>query len=588
MCGIAGLVLADGSQPLPKQLDRLVSAISHRGPDGEGRLTIGGTTLAHRRLAIIDLQTGDQPFQDSYGTSLIANGEIYNYRELTEKITDGVLSSKSDCELPLHLYRYHGLAFTEHLRGMYALAIHDSKRGRLVLARDPFGIKPLYYVKNKGCFAFASEPQALVAAGLASRTPCTSAFGELLNKQFIGGRSTAFAEIKRVLPGETLVIEKGQIIEKRYLAALPSDGPREKDFAGLEARLDALLSDSVNVHQRSDVPYGMFLSGGVDSSALLAMMARLNSKPVLTYTAGFDSKSVADERIQARSVAKAVGATHVEITITQQDFWRDLPAIAAALDDPCADYAIVPSFELARVAAKDVKVILSGEGGDELFAGYGRYRRALRPRWLGGREPRMHGLFDRMNVLREASSPHTPSLPDSQLASSSMYSRLQVAQAMDFVDWLPHDLLTKLDRCLMAHGLEGRTPFLDRPLAEFAFCLPDRAKIRGTHGKWLLRSWLGKQLPAAKPFSRKRGFTVPVGEWIRARGQQLGDLVAAQPGVKALCRSGSVAPLFQSRNKHAGQAAWVLLFFSLWYRRHILNLTPEGDVFDCLSSSAEC
>ena len=587
MCGIAGLVFTDGSQPSVDQVDRLASALKHRGPDGEGRLNVGEVSLVHRRLAIIDLETGDQPFEDGDGISLIANGEIYNYRELSKQIPDGLLSSKSDCELPLYLYKYHGLGFTEHLRGMYALAIYDLKKDLLVLARDPFGIKPLYYVENERYFAFASEPQALISADLASRTPSEAQCRELLNRQFISGRFTAFADVKRILPGETLIVKKGEIIERLCLPALPDRGPRGKEVAGLEARLDDALADSVNLHQRSDVPYGMFLSGGVDSSALLAMMARLNSSPVLTYTAGFDSKSVPDERGLARSVAEAVGATHTEITVTQQDFWRDLPAIAEALDDPCADYAIIPSFALARAASKDVKVILSGEGGDELFAGYGRYRRALRPRLLGGRKSRLRGLFDGADILRE---PDVLSNFDSERYRSTVglkYSRLQAAQAVDFVDWLPNDLLIKLDRCLMAHGLEGRTPFLDRTLADFAFCLPDRAKVTVGRGKWLLRRWLSKQLPVAKPFSRKRGFTVPVGEWMETRRQQLGDLVAAQPGVKELCKSGSVAPLFQIRNKKAGQAAWVLLFYSLWYRRHILNLSPDGDVFDCLSSSVE-
>ena len=587
MCGIAGVVSTDGSHPSPKIVDRLVSAITHRGPDGEGRLTVGGATLVHRRLAIIDLETGAQPFRDNDGISLIANGEIYNYRELAAEMPAGTLLTKSDCELPLHLYKNFGLDFTTHLRGMYALAIYDVKKSRLVLARDPFGIKPLYFVEKNGYFAFASEPQALVEAGFSSRTPSVSACKELLNRQFISGRCTAFEDVKRVLPGEMVIIEQGHIVDKRRVNALPTEGACEHNVVSLEARLDEVLADSVAVHQRSDVPYGMFLSGGVDSSALLAMMARLNSDPVLTYTAGFDSKTVADERVQARAVANAAGAAHVEVIVTKQDFWRDLPTIAAALDDPCADYAVVPSFELAREASKDVKVILSGEGGDELFAGYGRYRRALRPRWLGGRESRTSGLLDHMNVFRTPDSRRVCDQSDSKLLSVPTYSRLQAIQAADFVDWLPHDLLIKLDRCLMAHGLEGRTPFLDPYLAKFAFCLPDRAKIRGRQGKWLLRNWVNKQLPAAKPFSRKRGFTVPVGEWIRQRGQQIGELVAAQPGVQALCQPGSVAPLFAVPNKKAGQAAWALLFFSLWHRSHILDLKPEDDVFDCLSASAE-
>ena len=254
--------------PSPGQVDRLTDALAHRGPDGEGRLEIGDTTLVHRRLAIIDLETGDQPFQDRAGVSLIANGEIYNYRELTTEIGPGTLSTKSDCELPLHLYKCYGLSFTHHLRGMYALAIHDSIKGQLILARDPFGIKPLYYVSSPHYFAFASEAQALIEAGFAPRTLSPGACRELLNKQFISGKSTAFGEIFRVLPGETLVVKQGEIVEKRYLSALPERCPSGNDFVSLESQLDAFLMESVDFHQRADVPYGMFLSGGVDLSLI--------------------------------------------------------------------------------------------------------------------------------------------------------------------------------------------------------------------------------------------------------------------------------------------------------------------------------
>ena len=583
MCGIAGYVRRGGFVPSPGQVDRLTGALAHRGPDGEGRLEIGDTTLVHRRLAIIDLETGDQPFQDRAGVSLIANGEIYNYRELTTEIGPGTLSTKSDCELPLHLYKYYGLSFTHHLRGMYALAIHDSIKGQLILARDPFGIKPLYYVSSPHYFAFASEAQALIEAGFAPRTLSPGACRELLNKQFISGKCTAFEEIFRVLPGETLVVKQGEIVEKRYLSALPERCPSGNDFVSLESQLDAFLMESVDFHQRADVPYGMFLSGGVDSSALLTVMARLNSEPVLTYTAGFGSASVPDETSQARAVAKALGATHVEVNITEKDFWRDLPNIAAALDDPCADYAIVPSYGLAREAAKDVKVILSGEGGDELFAGYGRYRRALRPRWLGGRDAQRNGFLDQITVLKK----EVPPEPRQNTMNLSQYTRLQALQAEDFVDWLPHDLLIKLDRCLMSHGLEGRTPFLDKPLADFVFCLPDREKVNFRRGKKLLRSWLDKRLPNAQAFARKKGFTVPISRWLGERSKELGGMVSRQPGIQELCVPDTVVSVFGTRSKRAVQASWRLLFFSLWHRRHVLGLVPEGDVFDCLSASSE-
>ena len=312
-------------------------------------------------------------------------------------------------------------------------------------------------------------------------------------------------------------------------------------------------------------------------------MVQQNQQAVVAYTAGFDSDSVPDETIEARRIAKSMGAKYSEVRISRDDFWNELPSIAAALDEPCADYAIIPSYILARHASKDVKVVLSGEGGDELFAGYGRYRRALRPRWMGGRSAAPL-IFDKLKVL----SSSLGQLETEGFENSQFSTPLQRLQAIDFGNWLPNDLLLKLDRCLMAHGLEGRTPFLDRSLVDFAFRLPDQAKIRQGRGKWLLRQWLAKRWPDAGAFTRKRGFTVPVREWMETGGKRLGELVAAQPGVQEVCEPGSVIPIYCRSGKRLGKAAWALLFFALWHRKHVLGLSPTGgDVYDCLSSSAQ-
>jgi len=262
-------------------------------------------------------------------------------------------------------------------------------------------------------------------------------------------------------------------------------------------------------------------------------------------------------------------------------------AIAAAVDDPAADYAIVPTWRLAKAAhAAALKVVLSGEGGDELFAGYGRYRSAMRPWWLGGRAMRRRGTFEGLGVLRAASIGWRDGVAaDEAVAGTGGRTRLQAAQAVDVAGWLPNDLLTKLDRCLMAHGVEGRTPFLDSEVAAFAFRLPDRLKIRGERGKWLLRRWLDRTLPAAGAFAAKRGFTVPVAEWIRAEGARLGPLVARAPGVAEIAEAAAVEALFRAEGKRTGFAAWTLLFWALWHRRHALGLRPDGDVFHCLASS---
>lgn len=583
MCGIAGIVAHNGQHPDPAILRRLADALGHRGPDGRGDYRRGNVGMVQNRLSIIDLEGGRQPILDDDGRAIVANGEIYNYIELKAALPEVRFATNSDCEPPLHLYARQGLAFVRQLRGMYALAIHDPAKQQVVLARDPFGIKPLYVTEGPFGVAFASEPQALVAAGLVDPCIDPQALHELLQLQFTCGSGTVLRGIRRVAPGETLVIADGRVTESRLLPALPEHGSEDGDGATLLDRLDRVLMDSVDVHQRADVPFGMFLSGGIDSSALLAMMARLNPRPVLAFTAGFPGTGVHDERDHARALAQAVGARHVEVDFTEADFWTLLPQVSAAMDDPAADYACLPTFKLAQRARQEVKVILAGEGGDELFGGYGRYRGAMRP-WPLTKPMRRSGTFDGLDVLRAAPAGWRDRLAATERAARLPgRSRLQMAQATDCTDWLPNDLLIKADRCLMWNAVEGRVPFLDREVARFAFNLPDRWKVRKTSGKWLLRLWLDKALPAAKPFERKRGFTVPVAEWIAAR-PELGELVARQPAIEALAKPGAVRHLFAHCGKKTGFACWTLLFYALWHRRHVDGKAPEGDVFETLTA----
>ncbi|MFC3227812.1 asparagine synthase (glutamine-hydrolyzing) [Marinibaculum pumilum] len=579
MCGIAGIIAAPGTEVNLDAVYAMRKALKHRGPDGDGLYVNGSIALAQTRLAIIDLATGDQPLYAPGGIALVANGEIYNYLELKQEMAEAHFATASDCEVPLHLYRREGPDFAEHLRGMYAIALHDAAEDRLLLSRDPFGIKPLYYVAGPAGLAFASEPGALLDAGLAPRRIVPRSRDELLQLQFTTGRDTIFEGIQRLLPGETLVVSRARIVERRRIDPLPALPPVQIGEAAALAELDKVLLESVTLHQRSDVPYGMFLSGGVDSAALLAAMARVNDRPVLAYTAGFDRGEVNDERAHARAVAGALGAEHVEVEFGEQDFWDLLPRIAAAVDDPAADYAVLPTWKLAERAAQDVKVVLSGEGGDEIFAGYGRYRSAIRPWWRGGRAMRPRGIFDGLGVLRQEPTGWRDGIVAAEsLSGGKDRNRLQSVQAVDCADWLPNDLLTKLDRCLMAHGLEGRTPYLDPALAAFAYRLPDGLKIRGRLGKYLLRAWLDKAVPVAGAFTRKRGFTVPVGSWIAARGDRLGPLVAAQPGVAEACHPDAVRRLYGATGKHAAFACWTLLFYALWHQHHVVGRPAEGDV----------
>ena len=591
MCGIAGLMTRDGSPPSKTKLKDMLYSIGHRGTDGEGLHLAKGVGLGHNRLAIIDLDTGEQPLHDLQGNVLVANAEIYNYLELKNNLSNVQFATASDCEAPLHLYQRYGKDFVKYLRGMYAIAIYDSTNDSLLLTRDPFGIKPLYYCETISQFAFASEPRALLDAGITNRQIVSPQRNQLLQLQFTCGRQTIFKDIQRVLPGETLVIRQGRIVARYYTDVFLNDKkvlPAPTSVENALELLDQVLCESVKIHQRSDVPYGLFLSGGIDSTAILALMARLNDRPVRTYTVGFSGTSVHDERTHAKSIAANVGAEYEEIEFSESDFWSLLPKVAASVDDPTSDYAILPSWKLARKAACDLKVVLCGEGGDELFAGYGRYRRILRPWWLGGRNLRTRGILDGLDVLR--TEPHAWRYAFGVAQSNAKIpdrTPLQIAQATDCTDWLPNDLLTKLDRCLMSHGLEGRTPFLDRDVSNFAFHLPDNMKIQRGFGKWILRQWLQRVMPEARPFERKRGFTVPVGEWMRRDGQKLGQLVAYHPAIISICKPDRVKKLFVSADKRAGIASWTLLFYSLWHHSFVENQPTDGNIFDTLANAAK-
>ncbi len=586
MCGIAGLIAApEAPAPDPATLAALERALAHRGPDSSGHTLVGRVGLVHNRLAIIDVAGGDQPlFAGS--AALVGNGEIYNYRELRTVMPQTQFATESDNEVPLHLWLRDGAEFARELRGMYALAIHERASRTVTLARDPFGIKPLYIAQTTAGLAFASEAQALLAAGIVPRAVRPAARDELLQMQFTTGAETIFPGIRRVLPGETLVCADGRVLEHHRLSALPEGGPEEINEVAALARLDRALTESVDLHQRSDVPYGMFLSGGIDSTVLLTLMARLNASPVLAFTAGFAAPGAADEREAAGAVARALGARHETIEVTEAMVWQYLPQIVACMDDPAADYAIIPTWFLAQRARQDVKVVLSGEGGDEMFAGYGRYRSAARPWWRGGRVMRGRGTFDRLDVLRVRPPAWRDGIAAAEAeAATAGRTRLAVAQATDIADWLPHDLLLKLDRCLMAHAVEGRTPFLDPGVAAAAFRLPDAMKVRDGMGKWLLRQWLARNCPAARPFARKQGFTVPIGAWIAGVGERLGPLVAMQPGIAEIAEPARVTALFRhAAGRREAFAAWNLLFYALWHRTHIQGMAPDGDVFDTLAA----
>ena len=566
MCGIAGILAQDATEtPEVALVQRMIQAIAHRGPDGVRVEARAGWTLAHARLSIIDLEGGWQPLHAA-GATVIGNGELYNYLETAQAFDLALdLATGSDFEPFLRLFARVGEAALDEVRGMYALCARREGEPP-ILARDPFGIKPLYVRRRRRDTLFASEPRALFVGDAEPPTVDRERAEELLALNYTLGEASILRDATRVAPGATTASPQ------RRGWAVELHAPAPTSTRAALARLDTVLEESVRLHQRSDVPYGLFLSGGIDSASIAAMMRRLNTRAVTAFTCGFDAPGACDERAGAERVARALDLDWRETTLGPEDFWRIAPEVAWALDDPTADFATLATYKLAEAARGVLTVVLTGEGGDELFAGYGRYRRALRPDWLGGRpaEPQVRAPFLKdggagaLARWREAAG-------RAGVAAGGALTRLQAAQAGDLATWLPNDLLLKLDRCLMAHGLEGRTPFLDKIVADFAFHLPDRMKLRGRRGKWLLRKWLARTCPAADAWGRKQGFTVPVADWIAPHAPAIAPRIAANEGVRQLCNAEAVVAVFQRAD--LADRRWPLLFYALWWNIHIGGAT---------------
>ncbi|MGO4724688.1 MULTISPECIES: asparagine synthase (glutamine-hydrolyzing) [unclassified Inquilinus] len=587
MCGIAGLVTCRSGPPDAAMLSRLERALDHRGPDSSGRFVGDGVALISTRLAIVDVAHGQQPFHGPADTVLVANGEIYNAPALRATVGVEHLATGSDCEPLVHLYAGRGPSFAEDLRGMYAIAVYDRPRRRLVLSRDPFGIKPLYYVESGGTFAFASEPQALFKAGLARPEVATPQRAELMQLKFTTGEDTIFPQVRRVLPGETLVVEDGRIVQRLHRAALPAAmAGWTGDPDCTLAALDRVLEDSVGVHLNSDVPCGLFLSGGVDSSLLLAYVRRMAGRRVQAITIGYDGADPADESREAIRVAALAGADCERVEMDAAAFWALAPAVAAALDDPTGDPAALPTYCMAQAAAKGgLKVMLCGEGADELFGGYVRYRRTRLPwRWVT-RGARAEGIFHGLDGVSGLEGWRTALGAVERRETEAGRTLLQTLQAIDCDEALPNALLAKLDRCLMRHGVEGRTPFIDPVVADFAFSLPDSTKIGLKRGKLLLRRQLAAMLPDRVARARKKGFNTPVGRWMAGRRADLRALLPRQPGLAAFVSPDLVRHVCDTASERP-QQAWSLLFYALWHSHHVMGLPPDGSVSDVLAQAA--
>ena len=575
MSGIGGIMLREGS-PSDPLLFAMAKSLEHRGPDKISGEIYDQVGFIHTRLSVIDLEGGAQPLHGE-NLALIANGAIYNYVELREAFPDYAFKTQSDFESIILLYQQYAAQFVDHLRGMYALALYDNAKKTLYLSRDPFGIKTLYYWEGINGIAFASEPQALLKANLLSPHLNQAKVPSLLSLNYTWGRETLYQGIQRVMPGETIMIQKGRI-QKRFLrAALPKGPPNTLSRDEGLSEIDRILDRSVEVHLRSDVPLGLILSGDMDSSCLLKLMSRHTSEPIKTFSVSLPSKT--DEK----NVTNVLKTEHEKVTFDEKDFWTLLPHTIAALDDPTLDISAVPLYKMAQEAKKSVKVLLSSEGGNELFGGYKRYERAKRPWWLGGALLINDEALKGLGVMRGQFSSLWKERDDFvPVFEAQNFTRLQIAQAIDYEAFLPNDLLLKLDRCLMAHGIEGRTPFLDIGVVETFFNLPDKFKIDKRTFQWLLREWMHLNFPESESFAKPKDFTLSVSEWILSKGKEIGFLVAHQEGVSHLCHSDRVQSLFLSSNKTAQRFAWALLGFALWHQIHILKIPPNGDAFATL------
>ena len=568
MCGIAGIVRFDGVPVDPEVLRAMVDSMTHRGPDDSGCHVDGNVGLGMRRLSILDLSpTGHQPMRaPSRGVSLVFNGEIYNFRDLRSLLVakGHTFAGTSDSEVLLHGYLELGArGLVERLEGMFAFAILDRPLARLFLGRGRFGMKPLYLRRGASRLSFASEIRALARDGTGSPGIDPTVIGDVLRVGYVPSPLTAFRGVTKVEPGTLLEIDTGSggEVTHRYYRLRPA--PVEDARKGaLVQRLRELLNLSVRRHLIADVPVGVFLSGGLDSSTLAAMASRYTEGPVRTFTVGFEASDRGDEAREAEMLARRIGSDHDE-TRLGPDVLDELPAIVESLEEPVADSAILPLWALCTTTGKSMKVVLAGEGGDESFGGYERYifwwnavRRVgqLPPFALGLARMAARTLPQRtrgpLNLVRRAAkfadtseldparrylswfdilgpgereqlAPESRDTVEAKFVSlfeEAAAARLDPVQTLQFVDFhtmLLDNLLTKADKLSMAHGLEVRLPFLDRPLVELGLGLPPREKVGLLKGKILLRRFVREELKGKVARRPKRGFEVPVDAWMR-------------------------------------------------------------------------
>jgi len=611
VCGICGIAGGDASR-----LEGMLRTLVHRGPDSGGVHVDGDVALGARRLSIIDLAGGDQPIENEDGTCVVVqNGEIYNYPELRRELERSGHSFRTNCdtEVHLHLYEEHGPEYPRLLRGMFAVALWDARRRRLVLARDRYGIKPLYYRHAGRTLQFASELRALPRGEID-----LDALEAFLAFNSIPAPWSIFRDVRKLPAGHVLVWqEDGELVLSRYARPGPLE-VRDGDEAELVEELRARLRDSVRAHLLADVPVGVLLSGGVDSAVLAALAAQETGEPVHTFTIGFEERSF-DERADARLVAERYGTDHHELLVRPNPRLL-LETLADVFDEPFADSSALPTYLVSQLAAEHVKVALSGEGGDELFGGYYTYAADLLADRLAPLASLARPLVERLpsssakasfdyKAKRFVRAAHLPPLerhhgwkeifsPDlraelrgarssfdpvdvyrARYAETAGASELARLQDVDFGIYLADDLLVKTDRASMASSLEARVPFLDSVVTNFAFSLPTRHKVRGLSKKVLLRKAAAPLVPREIVHGRKRGFSIPAAAWLRG---ELEPFARETLSPETLRRQGFFDPAVVTRllDEHVQGAEdrsrqlWGLLAFTLWHERHVEQEPP--------------
>jgi asparagine synthase (glutamine-hydrolysing) len=603
VCGIAGLYSPAGT-PNPELVDAMRAAIVHRGPDDGSTDAFGRCVLGHQRLKVIDLDTGYQPVTNETGDVVaVFNGEAYNFAALREELRGHEIRGTGDTPVLPHLYEESGPLFPERLEGMFALALWDSSRQRLVLARDRLGKKPLLYARlQDGTLAFASELKALLCLSGLPRDIDLDAIDAYLALQYVPGERTALHAVRKVPPGHVLVVEGGSERLERYWELTPAEASTS-DEEWLE-RVQTAVADAVRKRLVADVPLGALLSGGIDSSIVVALMAQASAEPVRTFTVGFEDERY-DERPYARAVAERYGTVHEELEIAA-DVAGALPRLVATYDEPFGDEAALPTFLIAEQARRHVTVALAGDGGDEAFAGYERYiahglaeripsvaartgAAALRLVPSARREPRS-SLFRTARFLDVAATP-----PGERYARLMEVFPLELRrelwldprhadpvrlepsgdgiaalQALDVATYLPGDLLLKADLASMAHSLELRSPFLDHEVVALGLALPERLKVHGREGKVALKRAFAPDLPAQVAERGKTGFGVPLGRWFRDDLRELAhDVLSTDRGWFRADTLSLLLSEHQSGRADHGHRLWCLLMLELWVREHV-------------------